>query len=569
MDRFFFPATTGTHADVFAAVGLASLLRSAADCTIRVAGSGFEVVIEPPLDLNNGPEIDYSPGYFFLKANDKTGVPPGVGEVLDYTVEKAKVEAFREAQKAARAAGTEIAAEVQANAPRKDWRLYQALNALQGDDAANNIVKAIGSLSPAEWRTQLHRALESLYTNASAEVPWNTSLVQLFSPHAAKGYARLKPDSTGRGDKTKDGWADPFTEWLRVRGYFASACPFFVGSKGEHVRLLCPVPKKIEAGALMDAVAELRRSQIFGSAPKIDCMATLELARLLIRQFRERKHLLFEPDALISGVLIANYQSMGQAKAVTAIETLAVPGWFPLRTDAEADLWTATLEEHQHVIRRLRDDYSDEIGLILQYRRFLERRGPRALFTLLEFMEQYGIFLLRERASDPKSRRRQFQTDHLEAILNQQDDYKQIINNPGFKAVAAAIRSATVSAQAMKSGNKDYREIRYDLLPELRRKRSLPGVGPFLECVSDFIARYNAESARRLEIRKRTGIKRVSAEEMDGFTQLLLQQKDASVFGAMLCAYATCRAPKEAAGELQPETEAEVEPEPDNEGGEA
>jgi hypothetical protein len=565
MDRFFFSATTGTHADVFAVVGLASLFRAASDCTICARHSGFAVLLDPPLDLSSRPEIDYSPGYLFLKANERTTVPSGIGDVLDYPVEKVRVHAYREAQKAARAAGTEIAEDVQANAPRKDWRLYQALNALQGDGAANAIVKAIRVLSLTEWRAQLHAALQALSENGRPEVPWDTPLVQLFSPHAAKGYARRKPDSTDRNDKTKDDWRDPLTEWLRVRGYFAAACPFFVGSKGEHVRLLCPVPKNIEAGALMDVVAELRQSQISGSAPKIDCMATLELARLLIRHFRERQHLLFEPDDLVSAILIANYQSMGQSKAVTAIETLSLPGWFPLSTEADADLWTTALEEHEAIIRRLHDDYSDEIGLILQYRRFLERRSPKALFALLEFMEQYGIFLLRERASDPSSRRKQFQTLHLEAILNQQDEYKQIINNPGFRAVAAAIRAATVSAQVMKSANKDYREIRYDLLPELRRKRSLPGVGAFLERVSDFIASYNAESARRLELQRKTGIKRVSAEDMEAFTQILLEQKDASVFGAMLCAYATCKAPKV---EREPGFEAEPEPEPENEGDE-
>jgi len=328
----------------------------------------------------------------------------------------------------------------------------------------------------------------------------------------------------------------------------------------DDVRLLVPVPKNIEAGALMDVVADLRQAPIFGSAPKIDCMATLELALLLIRHFRDRKRRLLEPDAMISGILIANYQSMGQAKAVTAIETLALPGWFPLETEADADLWMTTLEEHQAVIRRLRDDHSDEIGLIQAYRRFLERRGLKAAFTLLDFMELYGIFLLRKRASDPSSRRKQFRTDYLEAILSQQDEYKPIINNPGFRAVAAAIRSATVSAQTLKSmGTRDYREIRYDLLPELRRKRSLPGVGPFLEAVSDFISIHNAESARRLELGKPTGTKRVTSEDMESFTQLLLEQQNASVFGAMLCAYATCRVPKSADEPEKPQSISENE----------
>jgi hypothetical protein len=110
----------------------------------------------------------------------------------------------------------------------------------------------------------------------------------------------------------------------------------------------------------------------------------------------------------------------------------------------------------------------------------------------------------------------------------------------------------------MKSvGARDYREIRYDLLPELRRKRSLPGVGPFLEAVSDFIAAHNTESARRLEQGKSTGIKRVTSEDLESFTRLVLAQKNASVLGAMLAAYATCRVPK-VADEPEPEPEPQL-----------
>jgi hypothetical protein len=567
VNRFFFPATTNTHADVLAAVGLADLLRSAGDCVIHQTGGGLEVLLDSPLDLAAGTELDLSPGYLFLKPNAKTTVPKGMEDVLDYAAEKAKVKAYSAARQAAKAIGGEVAEEVAANAPRKDWRLYQVLNTLQGDEMTNGIIMAIRKLGTAQWRVQLHTAVAALHENSAAEVCWKVSLVQLFSPHAGKGKARLKPGSTSRGDKTKDGWADPFTEWLRVRGYFAAACPFFTGSKGENIRMLCPVPKKIEAGALVDVVAQLRQAGIYGSGPKIDCLATLELARLLIRHFQEHKLKLLAPVDVISGVMIANYQSMGQARSVTTLETLAVPGWFPLRTEADADLWTATLEEHRAVIHSMRDNHSDEIGLILAYRRFLQQRGLTAAFALLEFVGQYGIFVLRERARDPKCRRKQFQTNHLEAIVNQQEDYKQIIGNAGFQAVAAAIRSATVSAQSMKKSKKDHREIRYDLLPELSRKRSLPGVGPFLEAVSDFIATYNKESARRLEQNKRSGIKRISSEDMESFTQLLLEQKNAAVLGAMLCAYATCKAPKEADEPEAPTIdEPEPQPEDDNEG---
>jgi hypothetical protein len=159
-------------------------------------------------------------------------------------------------------------------------------------------------------------------------------------------------------------------------------------------------------------------------------------------------------------------------------------------------------------------------------------------------METYGIFLLRKRGQN-QWRNRQFPISHVEAILNHQGVYREILNSPGFRAIAGALRSATVSAQVLKRNKQDYREIRYDILPDLRRRRMLPTAGPFLEAISDFVAAYNAESAKRLEQAKRSGTKRVTTDELLSFVSLLDAQKDASVIGAMLCAYATCREVRE------------------------
>ena len=140
----------------------------------------------------------------------------------------------------------------------------------------------------------------------------------------------------------------------------------------------------------------------------------------------------------------------------------------------------------------------------------------------------------------------------------QEHDYSSMLSNPGFLAVADAIRSATVKAQAIKAQAKkanrrsDYREIRYELLPELRRKRTLPGVGPFLEALGEFVTSYNAESARRLELEKRTGIRRVTTDEWSAFVELASRQKDASVIGALLCAYASCREPRQPGSDEEP-----------------
>ena len=68
--------------------------------------------------------------------------------------------------------------------------------------------------------------------------------------------------------------------------------------------------------------------------------------------------------------------------------------------------------------------------------------------------------------------------------------------------------------EALKAMNRaDYREIRYDLLPELRRKRSLPGVAPLMESVADFVASYNAENGRRREM-SRKAPRNITTEEL-------------------------------------------------------
>ena len=138
----------------------------------------------------------------------------------------------------------------------------------------------------------------------------------------------------------------------------------------------------------------------------------------------------------------------------------------------------------------------------------------------------------------------------------------QILNNEGFQSVAWAVRRATVNAQAQKAMKvKDYREIRYDLLHDLRRTRSLPGNEPFVEAISDFISKYNAENARRREMNKRAP-RNVTTDEFLRFAELV-QEHQSPLVGALLCAYGSCREPRdeEAASLDAPDTgSAESEP---------
>lgn len=555
MREFMIAKTSGTHADVFAAAGLADVLAGVAECTINDRGTYFVIETDEELIAESLAGVSGKPGYGYLRTKAGAELPEGVSEedVFDYPQQKARFDRFRQAQKSRRA-GEGLVADMDADAPHEDFRLYSALNALQGDEGTNKAAAAVLRGGPQAWRKTLQEGVERLTRGEYVELDWKVNLVQLFNPQAAKGYSRLKPDSTDRNDQGKNRWAEPFLEWLKYRGYFRVACAYFIGSKGENVRLLCPIPERIEARLLNKVVSELRKAPIYGSAPKVDCLAVLTFAEILISRSKEYRGGWSMPSEMVSGLSIAHYQSMGQSKAVTGMEQLALPGWFEIDNEAGADLWRNTLDEHKKVIRSLKDDRSEEIGLILSYRRFLEKRGKRCLEALIAFLGDYGVFLMRERERDKGRRLKQFQTDHVRNILMAEARYQEILENPGFRAIAAAIRGATVSAQWRKLNNRDYRDIRYDLLPNLRRKRALPDATPLVEAIAEFVASYNAESARRYETGREKGMWCVTTEELRAFLGLLEKHKS-SVVGAMLCAYATCREPRE----VEPETETEGE----------
>lgn len=561
------PRDSGSHADVFAAVGLAALLEDAArDRGVRIVNDGtvFRVVLSQPRPFAELSAISHDPGYSYLRVPAKGQTPPpprGVTDHIDYVATRDQVNAVRKqeeelyaaAKRAKQPVDPEALEQLQKQWPmdRGKWRRYPVYLTLQGHETANKVHVAITQLPGKAFQTLVLGALKALAAGRPSGVNWSVSTVQLFSPLAAKGYARLKPDSTGRGDKTKDAWADPFVEWLRYRGYFQSAVPLFHGKNGEHIRLLCPVPGNVTPAVYRAIVSAVRSPSRGAGPPKIDVLATLNLARVLIARSEEYHRPDLEPfegltinartpAEIISGLAVTNYQSLGQARAVSTMAELAVPGWFRIESQQHADEWLEILDEHGAIVRGLEDDHSDEFALLQGYRRFLQSRGVVALDALLDFAGAYGSFVIRAREAN--RRVRQFGTDHLRRVVgSMSSDYAAILNDEGFRAVATAVRRATVSAQSLKARGVDHREIRYGLLPDLRRARELPGNEPLLLAVAEFVSLYNTENARREEATGRAWHRRVTTEELAAFTRLVDDaRKGASIVGALLCAYGTC-----------------------------
>ncbi|MBE0481603.1 MAG: hypothetical protein IBX68_11575 [Dehalococcoidia bacterium] len=126
------------------------------------------------------------------------------------------------------------------------------------------------------------------------------------------------------------------------------------------------------------------------------------------------------------------------------------------------------------------------------------------------------------------------------------DGFSQILDDPGFEAVARAVRNSTVRAQNRKArekmgGEKEWRKVRYDLLHDLHRTRKLPG-NAFVERVAEFLSQYNYENARRREDTGdfRSAPANVSDDEFKSFVVLVDKFRPATV-GALLAAYGSCK----------------------------
>src|SRR5712691_9991912 len=96
--EFLIPRSTGTHADVLAAAGLADLLGDmpgAGAVRIRETETGFAVSVPGSVDIERLPQ---HPGYPFLKVKQNAEVPPGAVDVVDYQDERAKAARRKEAR---------------------------------------------------------------------------------------------------------------------------------------------------------------------------------------------------------------------------------------------------------------------------------------------------------------------------------------------------------------------------------------------------------------------------------------------------------------------------------------
>ena len=506
---------TGTHADTMAAIGAAGVLRHLGPRIVELEDR-FEVRLPRRLKVSDFDAVE--PGFSYLERPKKTQPGP-------------ETTSRRRRASASPAAG--VACAVPA-----DHRMYAIVARLKAYAGPNRVVSRYARMPREDWAGALWKAFEG-----RREFVCSSPLVQLFNPHAACGYALLKPKGTRRSDKTKNRWAEPFHEWLRFRGYFDGCAGWFSSSD---LRLFCPIPGDIAYEQFAALAGSFRELRLGGTGIKMDCRAVLCLTRSLIQDAPVYR----PPRQLVRGLWVTNYKDMGQAHKLMSIDQLAIPDWADLRTSADAELWLRMLDEHDAIVRRLIDSHSDEFALLKQYRRTFQARPEEAILELAEFLMNYGALLFKRRAQDHWSLL-QFTVGGVAPILERDRNLRGCLSNPGFQAVAAAIRSSTVGAQgARHSGKPDHREIRYGLLTDIRRA-GLSGTRELLETVFCFVHSFNREAIRR----RTMGLASMTIRdyELEAFQSLVAGLPAGFPLASIVCGVAACLPGSVAAKQPRPE----------------
>lgn len=438
---------TGTHADTFAAIGAASLLQ-AFDPELIGQCDRFEITLGR--EVRAGDLVATDPGFrYLLRQSRKT---PKLPPSLVYEL--------------ARARGVPL---------DSDQRMYSIIARLGAEGGPNKLVSEFHRISPAEWARWVWQGL-----NGRIDFITKPSLVQLFNPQAARGYSMLKPAGTDRGDKSKDGWGEPFLEWLRYRGYFDACTGVFLE---KDIRVFTAVPQQISYGLYKSVMGAFRELRLGGSSAKIDCRMALALTRILIEQMPVYR----SPASFIPHLSIAHYRSMGQANALMATEQCAIPSWVELNNGADAILWRKILEEHDKALRRLNDSNSDHLAVIKQYRRCLQLQNETSVEEFATFLQDYGLLVFKVRAETEGWVLPQFSADTAGAILNVHPTCRSILQNAGFQAIAVALRNATVSAQvARRNEVRNHREVRYGVLSAVKRTAAVD-TRALVETVTGFV----------------------------------------------------------------------------------
>lgn len=499
------PKRSGTYAEALHAYGVAEFLRSLgadSDVVVSIRDDGYQyrVTCEPPLDITESAQPVAI--YPFVALTSAEGADKH-GRVINYAEAQKQRAARKEAKKAVRPKGRRSRGKTP-NTPELPGDIAESMEDLAAHDPDITLIASLNMLDKADTIKRGNQLRDLFTTITPAEIApalgqsedkgnlcfLGMTLGQILNPGCGKGTNRAKPDGPRRGNIE----GPQIYEWFKYGGLFGQMFVHRVpvGTKTD-LEVVVPIPTDIASDVAANVMKELRQGWVRGDSVKFDILAVLAYTALLVRHdpsFTRKRR----ANRIVSVLEIAYFKDLGGGKAVTGLYRLGIPGWFDVDGELAAKRFIECLEEHERCLRGLREDRSDHIAALLQYRDFLSSEN---LLELADFLATYGEHAMKSwTSSDPRDRLVRFSTDKLALIFGGNPDmnFTEIIETPGFQNIARAIRQSTISELFWKSKNQQIYEVRYGLGQELRRRARKKE--DFLAALSTFTQSYNEENAR-------------------------------------------------------------------------
>ncbi len=371
---------------------------------------------------------------------------------------------------------------------------------------------------------------------------------QIVNPERGKGANRAKAD--GLNNANQQGFW--LLEYFKFVGLYVAGLPRTMrGKKDRKTYVIIPSRQGLLLRWHERVFTEFQRTFYPSSAIKMDILASLRYTRTMITEWEAAQESLNirrrRPSDFVEGLAVASFKDLGSAFAVMNVATIGLPEWVQWPDSAEKARQIAqALEEHERIVTAIgihkNEDKptGEEEQLLRDYRDFLSDRDP-SLQAFFRFTTAYAGYVLREKA-------RRFSTNNLEVIIMAQETerpkaFLPLVQTPGFRRIASAIRQSTVTQQFVDDNLYD---IRYGLADELHRHSR--DNADFLRALSKFLQEYSQENGRVLERFRKRGEKvprervKITTEDLEQLIELV-DKYGAPTVASLLIAFGYAREP--------------------------
>lgn len=384
----------------------------------------------------------------------------------------------------------------------------------------------------------------------------STTFNQLISPPASKGI-----NSNNLRLTELSGEPNLLIEYLKILGCFEGMYSIGGSADFDDYRVYVCEPKEIHLSMQRMVMKAFKKGFFSNSSIKGDILSELLFSKEIIKhseEFQEQFHFSFEnvfsPKNFVNGFYVCHYMTIKKSPpkkhAPINLAYLKIPAFIDAKTIEAANDWIEIIDELISITRSIKgsqknEEAGDAIQGLDKFRTYISSSRIESFLDFQFWYSQYLMFAFNKKQQDPKWFVRTFRINTLNKLFKNttMSDFKisEIISNEGFQKVAYAIRKSTVTLQYTPKDQRKF-EIRYGLAQTLQNKSK--SAKDLAEFIGEFIATYNAETARNVE--KNGSILRANIHDNE-LSQFygLLDKYPSKVVGALLASYGFALTEKE------------------------